>query len=314
VEGPEGPIGPTGPTGPIGPEGPIGPTGPVGPTGPPGPLVTSLSLEDGSATNPSLNFLNDPDTGLYLAGTNTLGITAGGTDTANVNTQGITIIPTGTTGAPALRIGSGGPGLASLAANTLSVVNPSSEVARFSSGGIEAITSTGQITSNAFTNQFRVRFSTNFTSLNFTTPTVANRVLNVRTPTVDTDVLLGIIRVLSTSASISFGISQSGAMVELRGTGGYTITISTAGLISGFQISLIVCTTFSSAVTISSSTANIVYGQILAATGAVTQTYPCTSLILGATSALGDRIEMYYNGTQFLIRGTVLNGASITTA
>lgn len=41
---------------------------------------TALSLGDGTAANPSLYFTADPDTGLYRSSTNTLGITANGTE------------------------------------------------------------------------------------------------------------------------------------------------------------------------------------------------------------------------------------------
>ncbi len=42
------------------------------------PTVGLMGLDDGSAAAPSLAFLNDPDTGLYLAGTNNMGFAAGG--------------------------------------------------------------------------------------------------------------------------------------------------------------------------------------------------------------------------------------------
>lgn len=40
--------------------------------------ITALSLGDGSAPSPSLNFVNDPDTGLYRIGANNLGFATGG--------------------------------------------------------------------------------------------------------------------------------------------------------------------------------------------------------------------------------------------
>lgn len=52
--------------------------------------VSSIDLNDGSAVAPSLRFLLDADTGIFRAGANTLGVTAGGVQVAQFNSNGLT--------------------------------------------------------------------------------------------------------------------------------------------------------------------------------------------------------------------------------
>ncbi len=52
--------------------------------------VSNLSLNDGSAAAPTLTFNLDTDTGIYRAGSGTLGVTSNGTATVNFNTTNIT--------------------------------------------------------------------------------------------------------------------------------------------------------------------------------------------------------------------------------
>lgn len=65
----------------------------------------SLDVLDGSETNPSIAFINDPDTGLYRVGTNEIGITAGGVKQVDISTTSSDFVgriraPNGTTALP----------------------------------------------------------------------------------------------------------------------------------------------------------------------------------------------------------------------
>lgn len=52
-------------------------------------IISQLYLDDGTATNPSLAFQDDQDTGLYRPSANTLGITCGGVQRATISSAGI---------------------------------------------------------------------------------------------------------------------------------------------------------------------------------------------------------------------------------
>ena len=67
----------------------------------------SLDVLDGSETNPSIAFINDPDTGLYRVGTDEIGITAGGVKQVDISTTSSDFVgriraPNGTTALPGL--------------------------------------------------------------------------------------------------------------------------------------------------------------------------------------------------------------------
>ncbi len=55
----------------------------------PSSLPTTFQLADGTAANPSLKFILDPDTGLYRPSNNTLGITTGGTERVRISDTGL---------------------------------------------------------------------------------------------------------------------------------------------------------------------------------------------------------------------------------
>jgi len=59
--------------------------------------ASSLTLGNGSSTNPSLNFIGDNTTGLYLVGSSQLGIALGGTVGAILSSTGL-YVPSGVTG------------------------------------------------------------------------------------------------------------------------------------------------------------------------------------------------------------------------
>ena len=56
-----------------------------------GILIDTTSFGNGSATGPSMYFVNDPDTGIYRSTTNELSVTAGGTKMLSVNTTGVSV-------------------------------------------------------------------------------------------------------------------------------------------------------------------------------------------------------------------------------
>ena len=57
----------------------------------PSSLPTTFQLADGTAANPSLKFILDPDTGLYRPSANTLGITCGGVQSATISSTGLKV-------------------------------------------------------------------------------------------------------------------------------------------------------------------------------------------------------------------------------
>jgi hypothetical protein len=59
--------------------------------------ITSLTLANGAAASPTLNFNGDLLTGLYLVGSNQLGFTAGGTNRMTLTTSGL-LVPVGISG------------------------------------------------------------------------------------------------------------------------------------------------------------------------------------------------------------------------
>lgn len=103
---------------------------------------TAVSLTDGSAANPSLYFSADTDTGLYRAGTNTLGIAAGGIAALTIsNTVGTPLVKwnfvSGTAGAPTLYFnGESSTGFYRKAANTIGFSTSGTERGFIDSTGI----------------------------------------------------------------------------------------------------------------------------------------------------------------------------------
>ncbi len=58
--------------------------------------LSTLSLQDGTAATPSLNFINHPTTGIWSAGINDLSIAVGGINVASFNVAALTITGSGT--------------------------------------------------------------------------------------------------------------------------------------------------------------------------------------------------------------------------
>ena len=54
--------------------------------------ISTLTLSTGSATNPSLNFLGNLNTGLYLPNTTQVGVTINGAEAAFFSTTGLTVL------------------------------------------------------------------------------------------------------------------------------------------------------------------------------------------------------------------------------
>jgi len=51
-------------------------------------MFTTVSVSNGDNANPSITFFNDTDTGFFRKSSNTIGITAGGTEVANLSSNG----------------------------------------------------------------------------------------------------------------------------------------------------------------------------------------------------------------------------------
>jgi hypothetical protein len=56
---------------------------------------TAISLVNGSAASPSLNFASETNTGIYRPGSSRFGIAVGGSLIAEVNTSGLEVTGTG---------------------------------------------------------------------------------------------------------------------------------------------------------------------------------------------------------------------------
>ena len=72
-----------------------------------GAFTGNITLDNGSAVVPALRFTNDPDTGIYLAGTNELAISTGGTQRLTTTTTAVTstlpvVHPLGAAATPSL--------------------------------------------------------------------------------------------------------------------------------------------------------------------------------------------------------------------
>jgi hypothetical protein len=89
---------------------------------------TTLSLADGTAGAPSLNFVNATTTGIYLAAANTLGISASGTLRLSVSSSNVTSTlpisgPAGTVTATSFNFGTAGTGMYGDATNILHAIS-----------------------------------------------------------------------------------------------------------------------------------------------------------------------------------------------
>lgn len=119
--------------------------------GPIPPSSFPLLAPDGSAAAPSYSFSNDPDTGMFLAGTNNLGFSAGGTKVVDILTAGLTVtgvatansfIPTGST------VPTNGMYLPS--ANQVGIAASSTSVLRFSYSSGSVITGLNSTSTDGF--------------------------------------------------------------------------------------------------------------------------------------------------------------------
>jgi hypothetical protein len=100
-----------------------------------------LGLSTDTAAAPSFSFTGDTDTGMYRAGTNTLGLTTGGTVRLSLSTSSLVSTlpfdaPDGTAGVPAFTFsGDTDTGIFRPSANTLAFTGGGDEAMRITSGG-----------------------------------------------------------------------------------------------------------------------------------------------------------------------------------
>lgn len=64
--------------------------------------LTELLLDDGTAGDPAVQFVSDPNTGLYRSGADQLSVSAGGTERARFSTSQLGLQPAGSAGTPVL--------------------------------------------------------------------------------------------------------------------------------------------------------------------------------------------------------------------
>jgi len=105
-----------------------------------GSLTGALTLDDGSAAVPALRFTNDPDTGIYLSGTNEVAISTGGTQRLTTTTTEVTstlpvIHPLGAAATPSLTFaGDTNTGIYSPGADQVAISTNGAESAFFAAG------------------------------------------------------------------------------------------------------------------------------------------------------------------------------------
>lgn len=106
----------------------------------------TVSLNDGSAASPSLNFTNDTNTGLYRVGSDQLGLTAGGTNQVTISTSAVTTTvavagPTGLgTSTPVFTFaGDTSTGLAYQGAGSMRFLNSGTATMGFSSSSVNML-------------------------------------------------------------------------------------------------------------------------------------------------------------------------------
>ena len=126
----------------------------------------NITLDDGTAAAPSLNFTNEPTTGLFRASANVMGFAVAGTSRATMTTTGLTvagtITPTGSVHAAAGSVGNPSlafnadqdTGLFSIGANNLGVAVGGAKVLDVASTGLTVTGALGasSLTSPASTN------------------------------------------------------------------------------------------------------------------------------------------------------------------
>ena len=126
----------------------------------------NITLDDGTAAAPSLNFTNEPTTGLFRASANVMGFAVNGTSRATMTTTGLTvagtITPTGSVHAAAGSVGNPSlafnsdqdTGLFSIGANNLGVAVGGAKVLDVASTGLTVTGALGatSLTSPASTN------------------------------------------------------------------------------------------------------------------------------------------------------------------
>ena len=106
-----------------------------------GAFTGTITLDNGSAAVPALRFTNDPDTGIYLAGTNEVAISTGGTQRLTTTTTEVTstlpvLHPLGAAATPSLTFtGDTNTGVYSPGADQLAISTAATERARFDESG-----------------------------------------------------------------------------------------------------------------------------------------------------------------------------------
>jgi hypothetical protein len=106
----------------------------------------TVSLNDGSAASPSLNFTNDTNTGLYRVGSDQLGLAAGGTNQVTISTASVTttvavVGPTGLGASTPVFTFSGdtSTGLAYFGAGSMRFMNSGTPTLGFSSSSVNML-------------------------------------------------------------------------------------------------------------------------------------------------------------------------------
>lgn len=94
---------------------------------------TQIDLEDGTAAEPSLSFILDPDTGIYRPGDNQIGFSAGGVERLNLSPTQLTafvniLAPDGTVSLPSFTFSS---------QNNTGMYRPTTSEVAFACGGVE---------------------------------------------------------------------------------------------------------------------------------------------------------------------------------
>ena len=113
----------------------------------------TVGLADGTAAAPSLSFTSDPNTGLYSAGADTLGVTTGGSLVGSFQSTGLRVPDAATAANPALSfITDTDTGLFSVSANVLGVSVGGSKVGEFHANGVRGAAGVVATPSLSFTN------------------------------------------------------------------------------------------------------------------------------------------------------------------
>lgn len=111
----------------------------------------SLRVPNGSASVPSLSFKDDTDCGLYIAGTNNIGMASGGTAIAEFNTSAVQFSPSNGVGIPDGSTTIAGlffnadsdTGIYRLGANNLGILSAAQKIAEFNTSSIQFFSELG---------------------------------------------------------------------------------------------------------------------------------------------------------------------------